>query len=193
MECLDARVLIDPANGLSLNNKLKVNNMDAKQIKKEKEQMLIELVSNFCQDKLNEEYETLCIELVKKLGRKRNVPFMTGKLEIWAASIIYTIGNLNFLFDKSFEPYIRSSDIHEYFGTKSSTVVAKSKVIRDLLKLDRFNNEFSTNRMSESNPFNQYVMVDGFIVTIDSLPEEYQQMVKDARSRGEDISFTTNR
>lgn len=193
MECLDARVLIDPANGLSLNNKLKVNNMDAKQIKKEKEQMLIELVSNFCQDKLNEEYETLCIELVKKLGRKRNVPFMTGKLEIWAASIVYTIGNLNFLFDKSFEPYIRSSDIHEYFGTKSSTVVAKSKVIRDLLKLDRFNNEFSTNRMSESNPFNQYVMVDGFIVTIDSLPEEYQQMVKDARSRGEDISFTTNR
>ncbi len=193
MECLDARVLIDPANGLSLNNKLKVNNMDAKQIKKEKEQMLIELVSNFCQDKLNEEYEALCVQLVEKLGRKRNVPFMTGKLEIWAASIIYTIGNLNFLFDKSFEPYIRSSDIHEYFGTKSSTVVAKSKVIRDLLKLDRFNNEFSTNRMSESNPFNQYVMVDGFIVTIDSLPEEYQQMVKDARSRGEDISFTTNR
>lgn len=78
--------------------------MDAKQIKREKEQELIELVSNFCQEKLNEEYKQLCIELVQKLGRKRNVPFMTGKMEIWAASVIYTIGNLNFLFDKSFEP-----------------------------------------------------------------------------------------
>jgi hypothetical protein len=166
--------------------------MDTKQVKKEKEQMLIKLVSDFCQDKLNEEYKTLCVELVKKLGRKRTVPFITGKLEVWAASIIYTIGNLNFLFDKSFEPYIPSSAIHEYFGTKSSTVSAKSKTIRDLLKLNRFDNEFSTSHLMENNPFNQYVMVDGLIVPIDSLPEEYQQMIKEARSKGEDISFQTN-
>jgi hypothetical protein len=166
--------------------------MDAKQVKKEKEQMLIKLVSDFCQDKLNEEYGTLCVELVQKLGRKRTVPFITGKLEVWAASIIYTIGNLNFLFDKSFEPYIPSSDIHEYFGTKSSTVSAKSKTIRDLLKLNRFDNEFSTNHLIENNPFNQYVMVDDLIVPINSLPEEYQQMIKEARSKGEDISFQIN-
>lgn len=167
--------------------------MDIKQIKKEKEQELIELVSDFCQEKLNEEYKQLCIELVQKLGRKRNVPFMTGKMEIWAAAVIYTIGNLNFLFDKSFEPYIPSSDIHNYFGTKSSTVGAKSKLIRDMLKLDRvFNNEFATGRMIESNPFNQFVMVDDMILPIESLPEEYQQMVKEARARGEDISFRTN-
>jgi hypothetical protein len=168
--------------------------MDAKQIKKEKEQNLIELTSKFCQEKLNEEYEQLCIELIQKLGRKRNVPFLSGKLEIWAASIIYTIGNLNFLFDKSFEPYIRSSDIHDYFGTKSSTVGGKSKIIRDMLKLDRiFNNEFATNRMTENNPFNHFVMVDDIMVPLESLPEEYQQMVKDARARGEDISFQTSR
>jgi hypothetical protein len=166
--------------------------MDTKQVKKEKEQMLTGLVSDFCRDKLNEEYETLCVELVKKLGRKRTVPFITGKLEVWAAAIIYTIGNLNFLFDKSFEPCIPSSDIHEYFGTKSSTVSAKSKTIRDLLKLSRFNNEFSTNQMIENNPINQYVMVDDFIVPISSLPEEYQQMIKEARSKGGNISFQTN-
>ncbi|MDR1180390.1 MAG: DUF6398 domain-containing protein [Bacteroidales bacterium] len=166
--------------------------MDTKQVKKEKEQMLIKLVSDFCQDKLNEEYKTLCVELVQKLGRKRTVPFITGKLEIWAASIIYTIGSLNFLFDRSFEPYIPSSDIHEYFETKSSTVSAKSKTIRDLLKLNRFDNKFSTNLMIENNPFNQYVMVDDLIVPIDSLPEEYQQMIKEARSKGEDISFQIN-
>ena len=167
--------------------------MDAKQIKKEKEQKLTELVSGFCKEKLNEEYEQLCIGLVQKLGRKRNAPFMTGKLEIWAASIVYTIGSLNFLFDKSFEPYIPSSDIHEFFGTKSSTVGAKSKLIRDTLKLDRiFNNEFATGDMIGNNPFNNLVLVDDMILPIESLPEEYQQMVREARARGEDISFQTS-
>jgi len=36
-------------------------------------------------------------------------------------------------------------------------------------------------------------MVDGFIVPIDTLPDELQQMVRDARARGEDIEFHTNR
>ena len=168
-------------------------NMDAKQIKKEKEQMLTELVSGFCKEKLNEEYEKLCIELIQKLGRKRSAPFMTGRLEIWAASIIYTVGALNFLFDKSFEPYIPSSDIHDYFDTKTSTVGAKSKLIRDMFKLDRiFNNELASRHMTEKNPLNQFVIVDEMIVPIQSLPEEYQKMVREARARGEDISFQTS-
>lgn len=163
-----------------------------KKVKAEKEEQIISLVSQFCIEYINEEYKELCIELTKKLGRKRNVPFLTGKVEIWAASIVYTVGALNFLFDKSFEPYIPSSDIHEYFETKSSTVNAKSKLIRDLLKLNRFKNEFSTNRMIGSNPFNQFVMVNDMIVPLDSIPEEYQKMVKEARAKGEDISFRTN-
>lgn len=163
-----------------------------KKIKEEKEEQIIGFVSKFCTEQINEEYKQLCIDLTKKLGRKRNVPFMTGKAEIWAASIVYTIGMLNFLFDKSFEPYIPSSDIHEYFGTKNSTISAKSKLIRDLLKLHRFSNEFSTNQMIDSNPINQFVMVDDMLVPLDSIPEEYQKMVKEARAQGEDISFRTS-
>lgn len=41
-----------------------------------------------------------------KLGRKREVPFQRGKIEIWAAAVVYAIGSPNFLFDKSFEPYM---------------------------------------------------------------------------------------
>lgn len=167
--------------------------MDNKQLKVQKENELLELVSGFCKKKLNDEYENLCVELVKKLGRKRNVPFMTGKMEIWAATIIYTIGSLNFLFDKSFEPYIHSKEIHEYFGTKSSTVSAKSKLIRDMLNMNRLSNEFSTSRMNDMlSPLFDFVIVDDMIVPLSSIPEEYQKIVKEARANGEDISFRTN-
>ena len=55
-----------------------------------------------------------------------------------------------------------------------------------------FSPEFSTQRMKESNPFTQMVMVDGFIVPIDTIPDDLQQMVRDARARGEDIEFHTS-
>ena len=48
------------------------------------------------------------------MGRKREVPFKRGKLEIWAAAVVQAIGSINFLFDKSFEPYITSKQINEY-------------------------------------------------------------------------------
>jgi hypothetical protein len=173
--------------------------MTDKQVKEEKEATIIRLVSQFCNEHINEEYSQLCVALTKKLGRKRNVPFMTGSLDIWAASIVYTVGALNFLFDKSAKPYISSNDIHEFFGTKSSTVTGKSKIIRDLLKLSQFNNEFATKSMIRSNPFHRitemfsaFVMVDDRLCPIEDLPEELQQMVKESRAKGKDISFKTN-
>jgi hypothetical protein len=130
-------------------------------------------------------------KLIKKLGRKRDVPFQRGKLEIWAASVIHALGSINFLFDKSFEPYVSSDQICEYFGTKYSTVYNKAKQIKDLLKLGHFNSEFSTQGMTESDPFSNMVMVNGFIVPLDTIPEDLQAMVKEARAKGEDIQFHT--
>jgi hypothetical protein len=162
-----------------------------KQEIKQKEQKLIEMTSAFCAQKLNNEYSQLCEKLVKKLGRKRDVPFQRGKPEIWAAAVVNTIGSINFLFDKSFEPYISTDQINEYFGTKNSTVSSKAREIKDMFNLWYYNPEFSTQKMAESNPFNQYVMVDGIIVTLDSLPNNLQQMVRNASTSGEDIEFRT--
>lgn len=158
-----------------------------------KEEKLLELTNAFCSQKLNEEYAQLCEKLIKKMGRKREVPFARGKLEIWAAAVINAIGTVNFLFDKSTSPFTSVKEINEFFGTNSSTVGQKASLIRDMFKMGYFDNEFSTKSMSENDPFKDLVMVDGFIVPISHLPEEYQKMVREARSRGEDISFETNK
>ncbi len=160
---------------------------------KQKEEKLVEMTGIFCAQKLDGDYFQLCEKLIKKLGRKREVPFQRGKLEIWAAAVVYAIGSINFLFDKSFEPYMTAEQINDYFGTKSSTVSNKARQIKDMFDMWHFNPEFSTQKMTESNPFHKMVMVDGFIVPIDTLPEDLQQMVRDARARGEDIEFHTNR
>jgi len=158
---------------------------------KNREKKLLELTGTFCALKLNDEYFQLCEKLVKKLGRKRDVPFTRGKIGIWAAAVVYAIGSINFLFDKSFEPYITVKQISEYFGTKNSTVSNKARQIKNMFDLWHFSPEFSTHRMTETNPFNNMVMVDGFIVPLDSIPEDLQEMVKKERAEGRDIEFTT--
>ena len=126
-----------------------------------------------------------------KLGRKRDVPFKRGKIEIWAAAVIHAIGSINFLFDKSFEPYVTAEEICEYFGTKKSTVSSKARQIKDMLKMGYYDSDFSTQNMTENNPFNNMVMVDGLIVPLSSIPEDLQEMVKKERAEGRDIEFTT--
>ncbi len=162
-----------------------------KQEIKQKEEKLLEMTGAFCAQRLDDEYFKLCEKLVKKLGRKKDVPFQRGKLEIWAAAVVYAIGSINFLFDKSCEPYMSADQISEHFGTKNSTVSNKARQIKDMFDMWHFSPEFSTQKMTEDNPFNNMVMVDGFIVPLDTLPAELQKMVKDARSRGEDVEFQT--
>jgi hypothetical protein len=157
----------------------------------EKEDKLIEMTKTFCNEKLDVDYSQLCEKLIKKLGRKREVPFQRGKLEIWAAAVVYAIGSINFLFDKSFEPYMTADQISEYFGTKNSSVSNKAREIKEILNIGYFNPEFSTQRMTESNPINKMVMVDGFIVPLNTLPENLQQDVREARAKGGDLEFFT--
>ncbi|MDR1652134.1 MAG: DUF6398 domain-containing protein [Prevotellaceae bacterium] len=137
-----------------------------KEKKLEKQQQIINLTNAFCSEVLkDDEYAALAQKMVQKLGRKRNVPFETGKTEIWAAAVIHALGTINFLFDKSLQPYASVAQINEYFGTKQSTVGNKSKEIREMLNLSFWDSEFSTATMEDSNPFAKFTMSpEGLIV-----------------------------
>ncbi|MDA7501932.1 DUF6398 domain-containing protein [Chitinophagales bacterium] len=165
--------------------------MTKEEIKK-KQQQLITLTSAFCTEKVNDEYRELCEKLILKLGRKRDVPFKRGKLEIWAAAVVYAIGSINFLFDKSFDPYLTTEELHAYFGTKATTVSSKANKIKEMFDIWHYSPEFSTSHMTQANPMNNLVLVDGFITQISSLPPEIQVMVREARAAGKDIQLTTD-
>lgn len=152
--------------------------MKDKAIIAEKAQRLIEMTAGFFDEYLDEDYKQLCEKLIRKMSRKRNVPFLSGRIEIWAAAIVYAIGRINFLFDQSFEPYASGDDICNYFGTSKSTASQKAKVIRDMFKLGYWDKEFSTSHMMQSSPFSNLVMVNGFVVNKRSLPPQIQELIR---------------
>lgn len=118
---------------------------------KEKQEKLIELVSEFCRDKLDGECRELCVKLIEKMGRKRDVPFKRGKLEIWAGGVVYAICQINFIFDESFEPFTTPDEICKHFNTKKSTTSNKAADIRKLMNLKVGDDEFSTRLVLNSN------------------------------------------
>lgn len=151
--------------------------MNRKNLIEEKTQKLVEMTADFCKEHLDEDYRQLCQKLIEKLSRKRNVPFLSGRVEIWAAAIVYSLGSINFLFDQSFEPYATAEDICNYFGTSKSTTTQKAKLIRDLFKMGYYDQEFSTAQMKENSPFSNLVMVNGLIVDRRSLSPEIQDFL----------------
>lgn len=135
----------------------------------EKKNNLIELTVKFSEQYLNKEYEQVILKVINKMARKRAVPFISGKMEIWASAVIHAVGTVNFLFDKSQVPYVAVGDICNYYGTNQSTVAQKSKLIRDMFKMTYFDNEFATASNAENNPLNKMVIVNGLIVPRDWL------------------------
>ena len=133
--------------------------------KDEKGLQIAELTTKFCKEVLKDaEYESLALKMIAKLGKKRQIPYATGKVEIWAAAIIHALGSINFLFDKSFEPYTSVDEINRFFGTKKTTTGNKSREIRDLLRLSHWDKDFSTEQMTNTNPYDKLMMSNGLIV-----------------------------
>lgn len=128
---------------------------------------ITELAVGFCREHADSDYADLCEKLINKMARKRTVPFLSGKPEIWAAAVVHALGTINFLFDKNTKPYASVDDIAEYFGTSKSTTAQKSKVIRDMFKMWHFDPEFSTKAMAKNNPLDRIAMVNGFLVMLD--------------------------
>ena len=116
-------------------------------------QELNRLTGEFCDRYLDEEYKQLAEKLILKMKRKRQVPFLRGRVNTWAAATIYALGQINFLFDQSSEPYVAATDIPKHFGVSRSTVGQKAKLIRDTFDLFYWDPEFSTQAMRDSNPF----------------------------------------
>ena len=133
-----------------------------------------ELLINFSNEFLNEEYKELCLHALAKLCRKRPSPLLKGRKNTWAAGIIHAVGSANFIFDKSQEIHLEASTIADYFNLSKSTVSQKASEIKKMLKIDYFSNEWILKSKMDDNPFVWYVSFEGEIYDVRELPLYFQ-------------------
>ena len=139
-----------------------------------------QLVGDFCNEYLNEKFEIYCYTLWDILGRKRKIDVTRGKSEQWAASIVYVIAQLNFMFDPKHEFYISGDDICNFFGTPKSTTGNKANQIREMCKITNGMKGLCTPDVVDMFTF--YVTSGGVVISKSML----QEMVRD-RARKQEI------
>jgi len=135
---------------------------------------IIALTDNYCSKNLNEEYAQLVRLATAALCRKKLSPIQLGSASVWACGIIWAVGFINFLFDKSTSPYVSAEDLAKAFGAAKSTVSNKSKQIRDLLKMRQFEHHWYLPSRIESSSMAWTIMYNGFMLDARTLHRDIQ-------------------
>jgi len=136
---------------------------------------IVSLTDEVCKKHLNEEYATLARQATAALARKRLSLLLQGKANSWACGIVYALGYVNFLFDKSQQPYMNATDLCKAFGLSASTGATKSKAVRDALNMVQMDPNWCLPSKLEDNFLAWHIMVNGFIVDARSMPLEVQE------------------
>lgn len=149
--------------------------MRDKQKINEKTHQLVAMTAEFCEKHLDDEYSELCEKLIRKMARKRNVPFLSGRMDIWASGILFALCRINFAFEPGDGPFTTRDELCGFFGTNKSTVSQKATKIQDLFKLTYWDDEFSTTRILEKDPFKDLVMVNGLIIPTELFVQKLEE------------------
>ena len=136
---------------------------------------IAEIIENFCNENLNDEYKEICLRALAKLCRKRPSPLVGGRARTWACGIVYAIGANNFIFDKSQPINMTAVEIADWFGLSKSTAGSKAADINKWLNLSYLNTEFMLDSHIKSNPMIWHLSVNGFLVDIRKMPREIQE------------------
>jgi hypothetical protein len=138
--------------------------------------VIIEMIDQFCQEHLNEEYAVLCRKLAEKLGRKRPSPLLHGSPNAWASGIVRAVDGVNFLHDKSQTPYMRATDIDHYLGTSPSSGAAKLAAIRKMLNLHPLDSNWTLPSRLEDNPLVWMLNVNVLMMDVRQAPRHVQEI-----------------
>src|SRR6266853_1260230 len=136
---------------------------------------IVALTDAFCREHLDEDYAQLARQAAAALCRQRPSPLATGHLKTWACGIVYALGAVNFLFDKSQTPSMTAADLCAAFGVSKSTGAAKAKTVRAALGMHQMDPRWFRPSNMEDNSLAWMIMVNGFIVDVRSMPRDIQE------------------
>jgi Domain of unknown function (DUF6398) len=144
-------------------------------------QAIIDITDRMCHEHLDDEYGRIARRLIARLARKRPSPLARGDARIWAAGVVYAIGQINFLFDPTQTPHMTAKQLAKRLGVVQTTMANKAGLINRTLGILIFEPELTRIAMLEQHPMAWIVEIDGLLIDARTLPPEIQD---EARQRG---------
>lgn len=101
-------------------------------------------------------------------------PLLRGTPNTWAGESMHTIGWVNFLSDRTQTLHLKMTDVEAASGVLPASGAAKSKAIRDLLKLHPFDPNWTLPSRLDDHPLVWTMKVNGLLMDIRCTPREAQ-------------------
>jgi len=86
---------------------------------------LTRLTDRFCEEHLDQEYAHLARCAIAALCRKRPSPLINGNPQTWACAVLYALGQINFLSDKTTKPHMTMADLCNHFVSLQAPVATR--------------------------------------------------------------------
>jgi hypothetical protein len=137
---------------------------------------IVKMTDEFCKNHLNDEYAQLSRYVAAALARKRPSPLAKGKEKSWACGILYALGFVNFLSDKSTEPHMSMTELCDAFGVSKSSGGNYSKKVRDALDLVQMDPNWCLPSLMDENPLAWSITINGFMVDARTQPRHIQEI-----------------
>lgn len=97
--------------------------------------LIKELISEFGDKRLHATYTGFATNLCDAVAANGQLNINRGRIDIWAAAIVYAIAQLNFLFSRETTHYLTPDELCDWFKVKKTTVSSKAATIRKALDL----------------------------------------------------------
>jgi Domain of unknown function (DUF6398) len=139
-------------------------------------QKIVAVADDVCHRHLNQEYREFAHMMTAALCRKRPSPLTSGQPRTWAAGIVYALGRVNFLSDRSTYPHMTTVDLCTAFGVSESTVHGKARAIENALAIGPLDLRWTLTSLAEKNPLTWMAEINGLLVDLRYMPREVQEV-----------------
>ncbi len=92
-------------------------------------------ITAFGDQRLHDVYTGFALRLCEMIAASEGLNIHRGRIEIWAAAIVYAIAQLNFLFSEETPHCLSPDELCDGFKVKKTTISSKAAMIRKTLEL----------------------------------------------------------
>jgi Domain of unknown function (DUF6398) len=139
-----------------------------------------DLTDSICKEHLTDEYTCLAREMAAALCRKRPSPLAQGQVNSWACGVLVALGRINWLFDRSQNPYFKMAELCDFFGVAQSTGAAKATQIKKALNLKFADPRWTLASKMDDHPYAWVIELNGFPVDVRMLQKHIQEKLFEA-------------
>ena len=95
-----------------------------------------DIIMNFSNENLNAEFSNKALEILDKMEEANEQILETSRTDIWAASILNIVLDMNGVFNKKHPMYMTKKDFSSKIGVSAGTIKNKAEAVKELLNIE---------------------------------------------------------